>query len=143
MRRETMKIKYIIGLCFLLSFCLLSYIACDLAVSIESRVEMFITDLNTNRSGAYVNFLPDDPLDYDAIKPAAFWELPFTEGDGTPYTYSAGDLNTSIPSNVTLVLYGPAAFAPPKTITFVMIEDGLSWYIRELSKPGNPVIPIP
>jgi hypothetical protein len=139
-----MKIKHIFSLVLLLIFILFCYLGCDFAVSIEQRVDIFITDLNTDRDAAYLNFLPDDPLDYDAIKAASFWQTPFPVGDGTPYSYSAGDLDTSNPSSVTLELYGPSAFAPPKTITFVMIQDGLSWYIRELYKEGvGAVIPIP
>ena len=138
-----MKMKHIIAIFLLLIFVLVTYLGCDFALSIEKRVEIFVTDLNTNRDNAYLNFLPDDPLDYDAIKGSTVWNTSFPVGDGTPYSYSTGDLNTTNPSSVMLELNGPPEFFPSQTMKFVMIQDGLSWYIRELYKEGAPIVPRP
>jgi hypothetical protein len=105
-----MKMKSILFKFLLLVFILITYVGCDFAVSIETRVEMFVTDLNTDRDNVYLNFLPDDPSDYDVIKGPTVWNTSFPVGDGTPYSYSTGDLNTTYPDDVTLVLYGPSEF---------------------------------
>ena len=68
-------------------------VGCDLlGVSIEKRVDYFLTDLNTNRGNAYTNFHPAETtyrLD-GTIKPASFWDIDFPVG-GTPYTLSSID----------------------------------------------------
>jgi len=140
-RRKIMRMRVAIVVIVLFSFGLLLYTGCKSSISIEERIEMFVTDLNTKRGNAYSNFQTDDPLDYDAIKAADFWEIDFPVGDSTPYTYS--NLNTDVPSNVIMSMYGPTVFVSPKTVKFVMVQEGKDWYIRELYIEGNPIIPIP
>ena len=116
-------------------------LGCDLAVTVTQRVEYFFVDLNTARDQLHTNFRTADPLDGDAIKAPAFWSVDFPVGDGTPYTYAG--LDPTSPANVTATISGPPEFFGPKSITFVMVQEGMSWYIQELYLNGNPIIPTP
>lgn len=109
-------------------------VGCDLlGVTIEKRVEYFLSDLNTNRGNAYTNFHPTETADRvsGVIKPASFWDIDFPVGDGTPYTLSSIDDTDSL--NVQVVVNGPSAFGGgTQTLRFVMIADGTDWLIEEL-----------
>ena len=108
-------------------------VGCDLlGLSIEKRVEYFLSDLNTNRGNANTNFHPSETayrVD-GTINPASFWDIDFPVG-GTPYTLSSIDDSDS--RNVQVIVNGPAAFGGgTQTLRFVMIADGTNWLIEEL-----------
>jgi hypothetical protein len=104
--------------------------ACNLPVTIEKRIELFRIDLNGDRGLVYLNFKPVDPLDYEAIKDSSFWDIRFPVGDGTPYSITA--LDTDDPANVTGVVAGPPQFVGTHPIEFVMVQEGLDWFIQQL-----------
>ena len=109
-------------------------VGCDLlGLSIEKRVEYFLTDLNTNRGNAYTNFHPTETAERvsGAINPASFWDIDFPIDDGTPYMLSS--IDDSNPLNVQVVVNGPPAFGGgTQPLRFVMIADGTNWLIEEL-----------
>jgi hypothetical protein len=113
--------------------------ACNLPVTIEKRIELFVIDLNGDRGLVYLNFKPVDPLDADAIKPATFWDITFPSGDAP---YAIAGLDASDPSNVTGIMTGPSppAFFGPSPIKFVMVQEGLDWYIQELYLDGSTIV---
>ncbi|OHD74439.1 MAG: hypothetical protein A2V99_06890 [Spirochaetes bacterium RBG_16_67_19] len=122
MRRFFMKRKLVRLLLLLLAIGWLFYgVSCSLlGVSIEDRVQQFVSDMNeTDRSDVYLNFHPDIFNMAGAQDPDT-WETNFPVLK-IPYTYSA--LNTSDPLNVTFT---------------VINTDGLHWSIRfEVEKLDN------
>ena len=118
---------------FLGSF-MLSVTGCDLTgITIDARVESFIYDLNFDRDNVYTNFHPTETSDYDALKNVTLTIDPQFPESGIPY--SRGILDTSVPTSVTTVISGIGWGS--KDAIFVMIKDGMTWYINDLRLDGS------
>ncbi len=115
----------------------ISLIGCDLSgVTIDARIDSFISDINYDRTNVYLNFHSSATSDYNALKNESTLEAIFPVAG---FPYSRGSLDTSDPNNVTTVLDDTAAWGPKDAI-FVMIKDGMTWYINDLWLSGTWVI---
>ena len=111
---------------------LLIVAGCEMPVSIEGRINRFLSDMNSaDRSNAYLNFHPTLVSDYGVIK-SADWDGLFAETDRP---FSLADLNDSDPSYVTAVIEDGGA--NPVDFAFEMALDGASWMIVKLDKGAN------
>ncbi len=130
-----MKLKRAVMYGMLAALLVIGLGSCEfLGTSITQRVDFFVTDLNlSDRSNVYLNFT-DATLDYGAID-ATFWDTNFQVVGAGEQSYSIEGLDTVDPSNVTGTIYGPPAFDASGLgipIRFVMIQDGVDWFIREI-----------
>jgi len=131
------KISILFLLFLVVGSFILSITGCDLTgVSIDARVDSFIYDLNFERDNVYTNFHPTETSDYNSLKNVTLTIEPVFPASGIPY--SRGTLDTSDSANVTTVISGGGAWGS-KNAVFVMIKDGLTWYIEELHLNGSPV----
>ena len=109
---------------------ILSVTSCDLdGITIDARIDSFISDLNSNRNNVYTNFHPTETSDYDALKNVVLTIEPVFPASGI--SYSRGTVDTSNPSNVTAVISGGGGWGS-KNAVFVMVKDGSTWYINDL-----------
>jgi hypothetical protein len=133
------KISYWLILIAILGALVLSITSCDLAgLSIDSRVDSFIYDLNYDRDNVYTNFHPTETSDYGSLKNVALTIDPVFPPGGIPFT--RGALATSDPDNVTAILADNGTqWISTKNARFIMIKDGTTWYIHELYLDGSPV----
>ena len=112
---------------FALSSCTLLF----QTAGMQSRIASFESDLNTeDRTLLYLNF-SELAEDYDAIKNGQAFETgPFAyanRGDG----FVIDVTDASEPDNVQATLTNANLDSQP--LTFVMVQEGFSWYIREIS----------
>lgn len=139
-----MKKMYVYLMLICVGLLVLSLTSCDLAgLTIDARIDSFISDLNFDRYNAYTNFHPTATSYYDTLKdPTTTFNIIFPTS-GIPY--SRGTLDTSDPSNVTTVIDDSLTWGPKDAI-FVMIKDGSTWYINDLYLKGaadlDPVLVI-
>lgn len=133
------KIPILVLLALILGAFTISFIGCDLSgVTIDARIDSFISDINYDRTNVYLNFHSSATTDYNAIKNETKL-LPLFPTNAIPYSREA--LDTSDPDNVTTILNdGTAVVWGPKDAIFVMIKDGLTWYINDLWLSGAQVI---
>ena len=133
------KISILVLLALILGAFNICFIGCDLSgVTIDARIDSFIYDINYDRNNVYLNFHPSETTDYDAIKDGTKL-LPLFPTNAIPYSREA--LDTLDPDNVTTILNdGTAEVWGPKDAIFVMIKDGLTWYINDLWLSGTRVI---
>ena len=125
------KIPILVLLALILGAITICFIGCDLSgVTIDARIDSFIYDINYDRNNVYLNFHSSETTDYDAIKNGTKL-LPLFPTNAIPYSREA--LDTSDPDNVTTVLNdgSVAVVWGPKDAIFVMIKDGLTWYIND------------
>jgi len=124
-----MKRGYLPVALLIILFLMLFMYGCDLLpMSIEGRINSFESDINNDRSHAYLNFDPTLTDWYGLIASASYWDLPFPDTKG-PYTITVVD--SSIPTNVTCTITGVGyTFGPG--ITFKMTQDGSNWLIEEI-----------
>ena len=133
------KIFFWLASTTILGVLVLSITSCDLAgISIDSRIESFIFDLNYDRDNVYTNFHSTETSDYGSLKNVTLTIDPVFSPGGIPYT--RGALDTSDPDNVTTTLADNGLVWPAaKSARFIMIKDGVTWYIHELWLDGSPV----
>jgi len=116
----------------------MSFVSCDLAgATIDARIDSLLYDINYDRNNAYLNFSSSDTSDYNAIKDGTKL-LPLFPTNGIPYTRDT--LNTSNPDAVTTTLDDTGIIWGPKSASFMMIKEGFTWYIHEMSLDGSKII---
>jgi hypothetical protein len=133
-----MKSRTVIALAALAAVLAIALAGCVLApITIEGRLTRFIDGLNAaDRGSVYFNFSSTETVDYEAIKPALYWDTPFpagTEGD-LPYSF-ATTIDPSDPTAVLVTIAGPPLFGGPKDFKFVMVNEPTgvdNWMIHEL-----------
>ncbi len=121
----------------------LSLAGCGLlTVSIEQRVDRFVTSLNTStRIDTGTNF-SSAASDYAAVQDGSWWGdattgyFPTSDMDITPYSATAG-FDVSNPLDVEVSISGPPIFGGTKDYKFVMVNESASpdmenWKILEL-----------
>ena len=124
-----MKRGYLPVALLIVLFLMLFMYGCDLLpMSIEGRINSFESDINNDRSHAYLNFDPTLTGWYGLITSASYWDLPFPTDKG-PYSITVVD--SSIPTNVTCTITGVGYTFGPEII-FKMTQDGSNWLIEEI-----------
>jgi len=100
------------------------------SVSIEDRIDMFLTDLTTDssRTGIYKNLHPDIQ---DPWKAPEAWEATDFQWDYHPFDF-LGMSYFSSSANGTMTYGGPLS----ADIDFVMKKDGDDWYILSITVNG-------
>jgi hypothetical protein len=117
---------------------LLGFAGCGLlSVTIEQRISQFVEALNAaDRSQVYTNFSSMDTQDYDSIKSATYWDIPFPAGTtGDPLYSVTSTIDPSDPMSVYVTIDGPPDFFGPKNYMFVMVNDSVgmeNWKVHEL-----------
>lgn len=107
--------------------------SCDLAVTKEQRISLFVDDLNQDPrpNSIRYNFSPSCVI-YGTID-GAFFSFDFPTGSISYSVYSL-DLNAD---PVTGTISGTGGtFGGPWSIEFTMVKDGLDWLIIELWLEG-------
>ena len=112
--------------------------SCDLAITKEQRISLFVDDLNQypRPNSIRYNFSPSCVI-YSTID-GDFFSTDF-QTDSIPYSVYSLDLNAD---PVTGTISGTGGtFAGPWSIEFTMVKDGLDWLILELwlEKSGTVV----
>ena len=105
-----------------------------LGVSIDSRISMFFSDLNSNRANANENLDPSSPIHNSVGATADFWNIHFPQADGqltdtitssTPYNAAGVILDITSSLGGTLGTY-----------EFVFVDRGTSpldnYYISDI-----------
>ncbi len=134
-----MKSRTVIALAALAAVLALALAGCVLApITIEGRLTRFIDGLNAaERGSVYLNFSSTETVDYDTIKPASYWEIPFPKGGEGELPYSiTTTIDPSDPTAVLVTIEGPpSTFGAAKDFKFVMVNESTgadNWMIHEL-----------
>jgi hypothetical protein len=124
---------------------------CTFGVTIQGRLDQFVSDLNAaDRSELYLNLDPSLG-DYDALKDTAYWGNDTTTGwfplvgVDTPYSLSAvvvDDPGTGT-ATVTATIDGPDLFGGPWDIVFGLVKVDLDWMIESIILDSDSVVPLP
>jgi hypothetical protein len=134
-----MKTRVRIALLFIVAAVLLS--GCFLLpVSIDQRINDFVSDLSGNRTNAYMNLDPGTSA-YSNAKAAGFWDATVF-GNNPPYSH--GSLNVVSSSDVECTISD--ASVSLGTFQFVMVNIGTgidNWVINDIRTPpggsGNSI----
>ena len=138
MRRRMTRTMPLLAMALLAAFLVSGCWLFDLfgGVSITTRISDFEDELNkADRSQAYLQFHPTQTADYNAIKAAAFWDIPFPVVGvaGAAYAITVTTSSpTATPLDVRATVTGPTAFGGPKSARFVMAQDGSDWMIVDI-----------
>lgn len=106
--------------------------SCDLLAGfgVQSRIASFEADLNQeDRSDVYLNFSETSTENFDQIKAADFWESGIFAYENQPFEITV--IDSSDPANVTATFSNQNLADEPAT--FVMVTDGMDWYIKQFS----------
>jgi hypothetical protein len=124
---------------------------CTFGVTIQGRLDQFVSDLNAaDRSELYLNLDPS-LVDYEALKATAYWGNDVSTGwfplvgVDTPYSLSAvvvDDPGTGT-ATVTATIDGPVLFGGPWDIVFGLVKVDLDWMIESIILDGDSVVPLP
>jgi hypothetical protein len=120
---------------------------CGFGVTIDQRLEQFITDLNVaiRDNTMYLNLDPG-LADYDALAIGAYWDGAFPDGGTTPaYGLTGISINDAGDGTATVLamIAGPGSFGGPWSIEFGLVRIGFDWFIGSITLDGFPVVPIP
>lgn len=122
----------------------LLFFSCALApMSIKDRINQFMSDINSNQSKVYKNLDPDSP-NYNAAKPAAFWDDYFEIGLDDPFTYTPNPPDTSDPHDVEITINGNSGSLGNFQFDMKNIGDvSDNWVIEDIKTPwgGTSIFP--
>jgi hypothetical protein len=123
-----MKTRHLIALAVLVAAIGLFAVGCgflDLGTSISTRIDDFVTSLNTDMTATYENLVPGSSIRTATTGDATFWEVWFPAAEG-PYEYtilsttplSASGVEVQITSTVTTL----------STTYLVVLQDTGEYY---------------
>ena len=113
--------------------------SCDLAITKEQRISLFVDDLNQDPrpNSIRYNFSPSCAI--YATLDGAFFSTDF-QTDSIPYSVYNLNLNAD-PVTGTISGTGTGGtFGGPWSIEFTMVKDGLDWLILKLRLQGTTIV---
>jgi hypothetical protein len=133
-------IKDIVKLIFAAALFTGIIVSCSLTdeAVINSRIDTFISDLNSaDRSGVYLNFHPD-VLIYDNIKPASYYEIYVTtQLASRPFSISSRTSPVDVGNSRKAVDVTWNYKGGSTNAHFEFLKDGSTWLIRVFTCTGN------